>query len=76
MSRERHSLTLVKGRERFVFTYAEGREADLLAALVSLAEDPESGIDYYDAAALSFQLGQPARAENRPVARAVMGPRL
>lgn len=76
MNRERRSLMLVKGRERFVFSYAEGREAELLAALVSLAEDPESSIDYYDAAALSFQLGQPARAERSPVARAVMGPRL
>jgi hypothetical protein len=51
-------LTLVKGREQFVFRYAEGREADLLAALVALARDSESSFDWFDAAAMSLQMGR------------------
>lgn len=51
-------LKLVKGRHSFVFLYAEGREAELLAAFVALARDPGSAFDWLDAAALSLQLGR------------------
>ena len=58
MEPEERCLALVKGRERFVFRYAEGREADLLAVLVALAKDSESVFDWFDAAAMSFQMGR------------------
>ena len=51
-------LSLVKGQHQFVFRYAPGREADLLARLVMLADDPDSPFDWLDAAVLSYQLGQ------------------
>ncbi len=51
-------LTMVKGRHRYVFRYAEGTESHLLASLVSLANDPDSELDWFDAAVLSYEMGQ------------------
>ncbi len=62
-------LTMVKGRHRYVFQYAEGSEAELLGALVSLANEPESGFDWFDAAVLSYQMGQQLARECDPVAQ-------
>ena len=56
-------LTLVKGPQRFLFQYAEGRESDLLAAFVALAKDPHSAFDWFDAAALGFQIGRQLEPE-------------
>lgn len=56
--RARRSLTLVKGTEHYIFRYYEGDETSVLSALVSLAGDPDSDFDWYDAAVLSYQLGQ------------------
>lgn len=56
--RTQRSLTLVKGREHYVFRYHEGDESSVLSALVSLATDPRSDFDWYDAAVLSYQLSQ------------------
>jgi hypothetical protein len=56
--RARRSLTLVKGAEHYVFRYCEGDETSVLSALVALAGNPDSDFDWYDAAVLSYQLGQ------------------
>lgn len=56
-------LSLAKGPHRFFFRYAEGRESDLLATFVALARDPESVFDWFDAAALSFQIGRQLEPE-------------
>lgn len=58
VSREPRCLTLLKGGERFCFSYAEGRDSELLATFVGLAADPKSKFDWFDAAALSFQMGR------------------
>jgi hypothetical protein len=63
------SLTMVKGRHRFVFEYVEGSEAELLGSLVELANDPESGFEWFDAAVLSYQMGQRLSRELDPVAQ-------
>jgi hypothetical protein len=52
------ALSMIKGPHRFVFRYVEGREAELLASFVALANDPESEFDWFDAAVLSYQMGQ------------------
>ncbi len=62
-------LTMVKGRHRFVFRYAEGCEARLVGSLVELANDPRSGFDWFDAAVLSYQMGQQLSRELDPVAQ-------
>jgi len=49
---------MVKGPHRFVFRYYPGCESELLGALVALANDPDSEFDWFDAAVLSYQLGQ------------------
>jgi hypothetical protein len=51
-------LSMVKGVHRYVFRYAEGCESDLLGAFVALASDPDSEFDWFDAAVLSYQMGQ------------------
>jgi hypothetical protein len=63
MREVRHCLTLVKGPHRFVFQYVQGREADLLATFVALADDDESPFDWFDAAALSFEMGRQLERE-------------
>ncbi len=63
MSTAERSLTLAKGQHVFAFRYAEGREAALLAALVDLANDPDSEFDWFDAAVLSYQMGQQLTGE-------------
>ncbi len=62
MNTAQRCISLMKGRQRFVFQYAPGRESELLAALVALADDPDSEFDWFDAAVLSYQLGH-RRAE-------------
>ena len=58
MDGQRRCLSLAKGHHRYVFTYHEGRESELLASFVDLAERPDADFDWYDAAVLSFQMGK------------------
>lgn len=51
-------MTLAKGRQQFVFRYFDGQESELLAALVRLAGDPAVDFDWFDAAALGYQMGK------------------
>ena len=51
-------LSLVKGGHRYVFRYPQGGEADVIGAFASLASDPESNFDWFDAAVLSYQMGR------------------
>jgi hypothetical protein len=51
-------LSLVKGRDRYVFRYQAGREADIIAAFASMASDPSTPFDWFDAAVLSYQMGR------------------
>ena len=56
MTREPRQLSLVKGRERYLFSYYRGQEAELIASFVRLAEDARCGLTWLDAAILSFQV--------------------
>jgi hypothetical protein len=67
MMKSRRSLTLVKGKQRFVFRYEVGGEPTLLATFVELANDPESEFDWLDAAVLSFRMGQQQESQLDPV---------
>ena len=69
MSAGQRCLSMVKGPHRFVFRYAEGRESELLASFVALAGDPDSEFDWFDAAVLSYQMGQRLSREFDPVAQ-------
>jgi hypothetical protein len=61
-------LTIVKGQHRYVFRYVEGRESDVLASFVAQASDPNSEFDWFDAAVLSYQMGQQLARELDSVA--------
>ena len=58
MEAGRRCLTLAKGRQRYVFWYSDGQEAELLGTLVKLAGDPATDLDWFDAAVLSYQMGK------------------
>ncbi len=51
-------LVLVKRGQRHVFRYDAGQEQGMLQSLVDMARDPDSGLDWFDVAVLSHQLGQ------------------
>lgn len=69
MSTPMRCLSMIKGTHRFVFRYAEGRESELLACFVALANDAESEFDWFDAAVLSYQMGHQLAREFDPLAR-------
>ena len=50
-------LLLVKHGQRYVFRCAHGQEPQLLDQIIEMARDPESDIQWFDAAMLSHQLG-------------------
>lgn len=52
-----HRLVLVKHGQQYVFQYAPGDESRMLAGLVKLVHDPDSDLDWFDAAVLSHQIG-------------------
>ena len=69
MSPATRCLSMVKGEQRYVFRYAEGCESELLSSLVALANDPDTEFDWFDAAVLSYQMGQQLARELDPVAQ-------
>ena len=52
------TLSLVKGGHKYVFRYSQGCEDEIIDAVMDLAEDPNSPVDWLDAATLSFQVTQ------------------
>ncbi|MFQ5462131.1 MAG: hypothetical protein ACE5E5_05835 [Phycisphaerae bacterium] len=60
---EIRQLSLVKGEERFVFRYPPGQEGEVIDAFASLAADPTSAFDWFDAAVLSYQMGRRLETE-------------
>lgn len=71
MSLQRKRLSLVKGRQRFVFHYGDGDESRLMAAFVELAGDDRHDFDWFDAAVLSYEMGR--QMEARLAARGYPG---
>ena len=58
MKRMKRQLVLNKGVEKFIFRYENGREDELLDALIEQAKDRSTDFDWFDAAVLSFKLTQ------------------
>ena len=54
----KRQLILNKGTEKFIFRYENGREDELLDALIEQAKDQRTDFDWFDAAVLSFKLTQ------------------
>jgi len=50
------TLYLTKGEHHYVFRYEDGGEDRVIEAIVRLADDPDSGLDWADAASLGFQV--------------------
>lgn len=58
MKKKSRQLVLNKAGQRFIFRYDDGREGELLDALVEQARDKRTDFDWFDAAVLSFKLTQ------------------
>ncbi len=58
MKRMKRQLVLNKGAEKIIFRYENGREDELLDALIERAKDRSTDFDWFDAAVLSFKLTQ------------------
>jgi hypothetical protein len=58
MKKKTRQLVLNKAREKFIFRYEDGREDELLDALIEQAKDKRTNFDWFDAAVLSFKLTQ------------------
>lgn len=58
MKKMKRQLVLNKGAEKFIFRYENGREDELLDALIERAKDDRTDFDWFDAAVLSFKLTQ------------------
>ena len=56
--RPQRQLVLNKGAEKYIFRYEQGREDELLDALVEQAKDRRTDFDWFDAAVISFKLTQ------------------
>lgn len=61
-------LSLVKGEERFIFRYQAGQEAEVIDSFASMASNPDSKFDWFDAAVLSYQMGRRLETELDQVA--------
>lgn len=72
MSDTSRQLTLAKGSQRYIFRYVPGQEDRVLEAISTLASDPASGLDWFDAAVLSFKLARrvEGQLEHEPPAKA------
>jgi hypothetical protein len=58
MKRPQRQLVLNKGAEKYIFRYEQGREDELLDALIEQAKDKRTDFDWFDAAVISFKLTQ------------------
>jgi len=58
LERKSRQLVLNKTGEKFIFRYQDGRENELLDALIEQAQDKRTSFDWFDAAVLSFKLTQ------------------
>jgi len=58
MKRPQRQLVLNKGAEKYIFRYEQGREDELLDALIDQVKDMRTDFDWFDAAVISFKLTQ------------------
>jgi len=68
MSTQRRSLSLAKDRHRYVFSYYEGQESEILESFVRLSKDQDCDFDWFDAAVMSFQVGRRSNSSKDEIA--------
>jgi hypothetical protein len=56
MKRPQRQLVLNKGTEKFIFRYEQGREDELLDAMIEQVKQRRTDFDWFDAAVLSYKL--------------------
>jgi hypothetical protein len=51
-----HRLALVKGHDRWNFSWEQGGEASVMQAVAELARNPQANFDWFDAAVVSHHV--------------------
>lgn len=69
MNEDVNVLALVKGKERYLFLYADSQQAEALRALGRCASNPELSFTWFDAAVLSRRLRAEAKRHEATVDR-------
>jgi len=49
-------LSLAKGTHKYIFRYTPGCESQIVDEIMRLADDPDTNLDWLDAATLGFQV--------------------
>lgn len=62
----RYRVSLLKGEHRWLFDWASGDEAALIARIADLARDPQIPFDWYDAAVVCKHIAQPSGLTQPP----------
>ena len=52
------TLTLIKSGHKYALKYSPGHEREIIDQLAKLAEDNQSGVNWVDAATLSFHVAR------------------
>jgi hypothetical protein len=73
MQNESKQLTLIKKGQYHLFRYQPGDEAALIQTLIDKAEDPQSQLDWFDAAVLAHQMGHRMAAEMQNLLKDKLG---
>ncbi len=63
----KRTIRLGKGKQEFVFEYISGCEDEVMEQVVSSAKDPQSGLDWLDAAKLGLQVAHTAAIDGLDV---------
>ena len=58
MSESWHQISLSKGSQRYIFRYCDGDEGNVLESFRNLANEGNTGFDWFDAAVLAFKLAR------------------
>ncbi len=53
-------LSLAKDSHKYIFRYTPGCEQQVIDEIMRLADDPDTSLDWLDAATLGFQVAQQA----------------
>lgn len=56
LEQEKRKLNFTKGDEVYIIDYKVGRETEVLAHLLEMANNPELSFDFFDGLLLAYQM--------------------
>lgn len=65
MNDDINMITVIKGKEKYIFLYEDAQRAEALKTLGRYASNPDLSFSWYDAAVLSQKIRQSSNPNNR-----------